>query len=178
MESARHQQLFEASRPQLLGVAYRMLGSFTDAQDAVQETYLKWHQADITQITNPAGWLTTCCTRLCLDQLKSAQHNRMHYVGPWLPEPVRSSHLKQTDDPITLAETLSTAFLLLLERMNPRERAAYLLREIFSHDYAEVAKILDVSEATCRQLVSRARKHVQAADKHHRVPVDKRQQYV
>jgi RNA polymerase sigma-70 factor (ECF subfamily) len=144
---------FEQARPALRGLAYRILGSLAEAEDAVQDTFVKWQAADRAAIETPQAWLTTVCTRRCLDLLKAADRARVDYVGPWLPEPV---HTATGDAPAELAASVTTAFLLLLDRLSPKERAAYLLREIFDHDYAEVARILGVQEAACRKLVSRA----------------------
>jgi len=144
---------FEQARPALRGLAYRILGSIAEAEDAVQDTFVKWQAADRAAIETPQAWLTTVCTRRCLDLLKAADRARVDYVGPWLPEPV---HTVTEDAPAELAASVTTAFLLLLDRLSPKERAAYLLREIFDHDYAEVARILGVQEAACRKLVSRA----------------------
>ena len=144
---------FEQARPALRGLAYRILGSLAEAEDAVQDTFMKWQAADRAAIETPQAWLTTVCTRRCLDLLKAADRARVDYVGPWLPEPV---HTVTDGAPAELAASVTTAFLLLLNRLSPKERAAYLLREIFDHDYAEVARILGVQEAACRKLVSRA----------------------
>ena len=144
---------FEQARPALRGLAYRILGSIAEAEDAVQDTFVKWQAADRAAIETPQAWLTTVCTRRCLDLLKAADRARVDYVGPWLPEPV---HTVTDGAPAELAASVTTAFLLLLDRLSPKERAAYLLREIFDHDYAEVARILGVQEAACRKLVSRA----------------------
>jgi len=144
---------FEQARPALRGLAYRILGSLAEAEDAVQDTFVKWQAADRAAIETPQAWLTTVCTRRCLDLLKAADRARVDYVGPWLPEPV---HTVTDGAPAELAASVTTAFLLLLNRLSPKERAAYLLREIFDHDYAEVARILGVQEAACRKLVSRA----------------------
>lgn len=144
---------FEEARPALRGLAYRILGSLAEAEDAVQDTFLRWQAADRAAIASPRAWLTTVCTRRCLDLLKAADRARVDYVGPWLPEPVQTT---AADAPAELAASVTTAFLLLLDRLTPRERAAYLLREIFDQDYAEVAAALGIQELACRKLVSRA----------------------
>lgn len=149
--------LFESRRRQLTGLAYRLLGSLAEAEDAVQDTFLKWREADQGTIDNPAAWLTTACTRRCLDLLKSARRKRVDYVGAWLPEPVHTVADGTPESSAELASSLSTAFLLLLERLSPKERAAYLLREIFDRPYPDVAAALGLQEAACRKLVSRAR---------------------
>ncbi len=160
---------FEDARPNLLGLAYRILGSVADAEDAVQDTFVKWAAADRRGIESVAAWLTTVCTRRCLDLLRSADRSRVDYVGEWLPEPVRT----EADDDsagVELASSLATGFLLLLERLTPKERAAYLLHEIFDVPYAETARTLDIREAACRKLVSRARRSIDDAKVRHVTP--------
>ncbi|GAB4512166.1 MAG: RNA polymerase sigma-70 factor [Roseibium sp.] len=151
---------FETQRPRLLGLAYRMLGSLADAEDAVQDTFLKWRNGSISGVANPEAFLTTVCTRCCLDHLKAAHRKRVDYVGPWIPEPLQIDAGSDPESDLVRAESLTTAFLLLLERLSPKERAAYLLREVFGKPYGEVAAALGVSEPACRQLVSRAVRHV------------------
>ena len=163
---------FEESRPRLLGLAYRILGSVADAEDAVQDTYVKWAAADPRRIDNAQAWLTTVCTRRCLDLLRAAHRSRVDYVGAWLPEPVQTAMPPESEGEGALAGSLTTAFLLMLERLTPKERAAYLLREIFDMPYAQVAATLDVGEAACRKLVSRARAHVGRTEIRHVAPPD------
>ncbi|MEN5117895.1 RNA polymerase sigma factor SigJ [Luteimonas sp. TWI662] len=151
---------FDHARPGLLGLAYRLLGSRADAEDAVQDTYLKWQRADRATIVSAGAWLTTACTRHCLDLLRNAHRNRVDYVGTWLPEPLRIADDIEPQAAAELASTLTSAFLLLLERLTPKERAAYLLHEIFEMDYTDIAKALDMQEPACRKLVSRAHAHV------------------
>jgi RNA polymerase sigma factor (sigma-70 family) len=151
-------QVFEEARPRLLGLAYRILGSRADAEDAVQDCFFKWRDTDRAQIITPLSWLSTVCTRRCLDILRLADRARVNYVGPWLPEPIHPATPPAVDD--KLATSLTTAFLLLLERLTPKERAAYLLHEIFDQPYAEIAAMLEMDDAACRQLVSRARQHI------------------
>ena len=122
---------FEAARPMLLGLAYRILGSRAEAEDAVQDTYLKWQGADRSAIENPASWLTTLCTRRCIDLLRSARSARVDYVGAWLPEPIHASAEVDPGERLSLSSSLQTAFLLVLERLAPKERAAFLLHEVF-----------------------------------------------
>jgi RNA polymerase sigma-70 factor (ECF subfamily) len=148
---------FEALRPQLFALAYRALGARADAEDVVQDAYLRW-QGAAGNIESPKAYLMTIVSRLSLDALQSARRKREQYVGVWLPEPVAGS--PAPGDSVEMAESLSMAFLLLLESLQPSERIAFLLREVFGYDYAEVAGILETSEANARQLVSRARKHV------------------
>ncbi len=151
---------FDSIRPRLLGLAYRMLGSMADAEDAVQDTFLKWQGAKTAAIANQEAFLTKVCTNCCLDALKAAQRKRVDYVGPWIPEPLQIDACSDLEADLERAQSLTTAFLLLLERLSPKERAAYLLREVFGKPYEEVASALGVGEAACRQLVSRASKHV------------------
>jgi RNA polymerase sigma-70 factor (ECF subfamily) len=167
MTEAGEARDFEGAAPRLRGLAYRLLGSWADAEDAVQDTFLKWEQADKGRIENPASWLTAVCTRRCLDMLKAAHRTRVDYVGAWLPEPIHTRAVHAPDDAMELAATLQTAFLLLLERLTPKERAAYLLYEIFEMPYPEIAATLGIQEAACRKLVSRARANVDQARVRH-----------
>ena len=153
---------FEPYRRRLLGLAYRMLGSMADAEDAVQETYLRWHAADRATVLDPRAFLMTTTTRICLDMLTSARARREQYVGPWLPEPVVDTAALAPDSRTELAEDLSIALLLTLDRLSPLERAAFLLHDVFDFSFSEVARALERSEAACRQLASRARAHVRA----------------
>ncbi|KAF0805984.1 sigma-24 (FecI) [Alcanivorax sp. S71-1-4] len=153
-------RLFEARRGFLTGLAYRILGSVAEAEDAVQDTFLKWSQADRAVIAHPEAWLTTACTRRSIDLLRAAHQVRVDYVGAWLPEPLQAEAGDAPDAALELSSSLSVAFLLLLERLTPRERAAYLLHDVFDQPYEEVALALGVQEAACRKLVSRARQHV------------------
>jgi RNA polymerase sigma-70 factor (ECF subfamily) len=152
---------FEVARPRLGAIAYRLLGSASDAEDAVQETYLRWHAADPERIEVPEAWLTKVLTRLCLNQLTSARARRETYVGQWLPEP-----LLQGDPMLGPAETaeqresVSYAVLTLMERLTPNERAVYVLREAFGHSHREIADILDIGEAASQQIFHRAKRHL------------------
>jgi RNA polymerase sigma-70 factor (ECF subfamily) len=156
---AARRAAFEQHRGRLWGVAYRMLGSRADADDMVQEAYLRWHGADTGAVQTPQAWLVTTTTRLCIDRLRQRRVEREAYVGPWLPEPL-VEEAPPADEATELASDLSVAFLALLERLAPEERAAFLLHEVFESDYAEIASALGKSEAACRQMVSRARKRV------------------
>jgi RNA polymerase sigma-70 factor (ECF subfamily) len=138
-----------------------MLGSRTDAEDVVQDAYLRWHRASTEDIRSAEAWLVTVVTRLSIDRLRQAKAERDSYVGPWLPEPLVNSEAPPADAASELASSLSVAFLVVLERLAPEERAAFLLHEVFDSGYDELAKILGKSETACRQLVSRARKRVQ-----------------
>lgn len=152
--------VFEGLRPQLFALAYRMLGMAGDAEDVLQEAFLRWSATERDEVREPGAFLTTVVTRLCLDILGSARARRESYVGPWLPEPVLSD-----DDPGTaaeLSESLSLAFLVLLEELTPAERAAFLLHDVFGYGYDELSRIVAKEPAACRQLVSRARRHVAA----------------
>ena len=165
--------VFGRARPNLLGLAYRILGSRADAEDAVQDTFLKWRQADGGKIDNPAAWLTTICTRRCLDLLRAAHRSRVTYVGAWLPEPIHTPVEDDAESRLDLASSLTTAFLLLLERLTPKERAAYLLHEIFDVAYPEIAATLEMQETACRKLVSRAKANVDQAKVRQRIPLDR-----
>ena len=153
---------FEPHRTRLRGLAYRMLGSMADAEDAVQETYLRWHRTDRAKVSDARAFLMTTTTRICLDMLTSARARREEYVGPWLPEPVLETTALAPDSRTELAEDLSVALLLTLDRLSPLERAAFLLHDVFDFSFSEVASALERSEAACRQLASRARTHVRA----------------
>src|SRR6516162_5664868 len=149
---------FETHRRALTGLAYRMLGSRAEAEDVVQDAYLRWHEADQDAIEEPRRYLGTIVTRLCLDRMKSARTRREVYVGQWLPEPVVDEAL-DTDAAGDLAHDLSVALMLLLERLSPLERASFLLHDVFGLDFVEVARALGRGEAACRQLAARARAH-------------------
>ncbi len=153
---------FEPYRRRLLGLAYRMLGSMADAEDAVQETYLRWHAADRDRVSDPTAFLMTTTTRICLDMLTSARARREEYVGPWLPEPIIDTAPLAPDNRTELAEDPSIALLLILDQLSPLERAAFLLHDVFDFSFREVATALQRSEAACRQLAARARAHVRA----------------
>lgn len=145
---------FEPHRKVLVGLAYRMLGSVSEADDVVQDAFLRWREVDRAAITEPRAYLARVVSRLCLDRLKSASHRREHYVGTWLPEPVVAGPAE------TLADDLSVALLLALERLSPLERAAFLLHDVFDMDYAAIGETLGNTEVACRQLAARAREHV------------------
>ena len=151
---------FEPHRRRLLGLAYRMLGSMAEAEDAVQEAYLRWHAADRANVAEPRAFLITTTTRICLDVLKSARARREAYVGPWLPDPVTDAAALAPDAQTELAEDLSIALLLALDRLSPLERAAFLLHDVFDYSFTQVAGMLERNEAACRQLASRARARV------------------
>ncbi|HET8729039.1 MAG TPA: RNA polymerase sigma factor SigJ [Alphaproteobacteria bacterium] len=147
----------ERLRPRLRGLAYRMLGSLDDADDAVQEALLRWHRADGSEIRSPEAWLVAVVTRLCVDRLRAIAGERKAYVGPWLPEPLIGGREEPPDRRVDLASDLSMAFLIVLERLAPEERAAFLLHDVFDCGYDDIARALGKSEAACRQIVHRAR---------------------
>ena len=151
---------FERHRGRLHGIAYRMLGSRAEADDIVQEAWLRWDRAPAGEIRAPEAWLVTATTRLCIDRLRQLRAEREHYVGPWLPEPLTLDTSPPADRAAELASDLSVAFLAVLERLAPEERAAFLLHDLFDSGYDDIAQILGKSEAACRQIVSRARKRV------------------
>ena len=153
---------FQEQRSLLFGIAYRMLGSVMDAEDAVQEAYLRWRAADRTEVHSPRAYLTAVVTRWCIDQLRSARARREEYVGPWLPEPLVQGEVPDVAERAELAESLSMAFLVLLESLSPVERAVFLLSDVFGYEYAEIARIVEKSESNCRQIARRARQHVRA----------------
>jgi RNA polymerase sigma-70 factor (ECF subfamily) len=148
---------FEPHRPFLAGLAYRMLGSFAEAEDVVQDAFLRWREVDRAAVAEPRAYLARVVSRLCLDRMKSASHRREQYVGTWLPEPVVAAPAQ------TLADDLSVALLLSLERLSPLERAAFLLHDVFDMDYAAVAEAIERTEAACRQLATRARENIRQA---------------
>jgi RNA polymerase sigma-70 factor (ECF subfamily) len=155
---------FESERKRLTHVAYRMLGRWSEAEDAVQDAYLRWQAADHAAIETPAAWLTTVTVRLCLDRMRRAKAAREVYVGPWLPEPVLTMEggERRDGEMDSFADDLSLGLMMVLERLGPEERAAFILREAFDSSYAEIASALAKSEVAVRQLVSRARERVRA----------------
>jgi RNA polymerase sigma-70 factor (ECF subfamily) len=159
---------FQPLRPGLVRLAYRMLGSIAEAEDVVQEAYIRWHQTDRSAIREPGAFLSKTVTRLCLDILKSARVRRETYIGPWLPEPVL-----ETDGEDDLSEDLSLTLMMALERLSPLERAAFLLHDVFGMEFDEVAATLDRDPAACRQLAARARKNVRA--ERPRYPIDRQE---
>lgn len=154
-------ETFETYRPMMFAIAYRMLGSAMEAEDIVQEAYLRYQATPPDSIRSLKSFLSTIVTRLCLNQLKTARVQREEYIGPWLPEPILTtdSRLNPTGRAIE-KESISMAFLVLLESLTPAERAVFLLHEVFDYEYAEIADMLNKEEAACRQLYSRARKHI------------------
>ncbi|MFJ9666365.1 RNA polymerase sigma-70 factor [Streptomyces sp. NPDC101219] len=154
---------FMAARPRLEAIAYRLLGSASEAEDAVQETFLRWQAADVDRIRVPEAWLTKVLTHLCLNQLSSARARRETYVGQWLPEPlIEGDPMLGPADTAEQRESVSYAVLVLLERLSPNERAVYVLREAFDYPHREIAAILDISEAASQQILHRAKERVAA----------------
>jgi RNA polymerase sigma-70 factor (ECF subfamily) len=169
-----HLETFNQHRSLLFAIAYRMLGTVTDAEDMVQETFLRWQQTTEATVKSAKTYLSTITTRLCIDHLRSARVQREQYVGPWLPEPIVT---QQSNDPaaqVELADSLSMAFLVVLERLSPIERAVFLLREVFDYNYEEIAQMVGKSPANCRQILRRSRQHIAA--QRSRFPVSHQQQ--
>jgi len=156
--------LYDDLRPLMFSIAYRMLGSVAEAEDVVQEAFLRMHRSELdgTTFDSPDAYATTVTTRLAIDALRSARHRREQYVGPWLPEPLLADADADPARVVDLDETVSVAFLAVLERLSPTERAVFLLREVFGYGYPEIAAVVEKSEANCRQLLARARRAIDA----------------
>jgi RNA polymerase sigma-70 factor (ECF subfamily) len=172
-------ETYESLRPLLFSIAYRMVGSVSEAEDIVQEAYLRYHRAlseGETEVHTPKAWLSAVTTRLAIDHLRSARVRRETYVGPWLPEPLVVDPGPDPSEQVELADSLSIAFLAVLESLSPVERAVYLLREVFGYGYGEIAGIVDRTEDNCRQLATRARKHVEAHRPRFAVPREHQEQ--
>lgn len=163
---------FSALRPRLHGIAYRMLGSVAEAEDVVQDIWLSWNGVCPGSVDNPEAWLVAATTRRSIDRLRAAKARREEYVGIWLPEPVLTDEGASPEDIRELADDVSVAFLLLLERLSPEARAAFLLREVFDVDYPEIATTIGKSEAACRQLVHRAKDQLRNERARQRVPTE------
>ncbi len=153
-------EVFENHRPLLFSIAYRMLGTVMEAEDILQEAFLRWRDAAAETIDSPKSYLATVVTRLCIDYLRSAQVRREEYIGPWLPEPLVADPAAGPVERQAMSDSLSIAFLVILESLAPTERAVFLLREVFGYEYNEIAQIVGKSEANCRQMASRARREV------------------
>lgn len=151
------QDVFDTDRPLLFSIAYRMLGSASDAEDVLQDAWLRFSSADRSDIRSPKAFATTIVTRLCLDRLKSARARREEYVGPWLPEPVLTSEVQGPDITLQRAESVTLAFLVLLEKLSPEERAVFLLKDIFDYEHTEIAEMLGTTTTNSRQLLHRAK---------------------
>lgn len=156
------EDMYRELRPYAFAIAYRMLGSAAEAEDVVQDAFVRLSTAPADEITSPKAYLATVTTRLAIDALRSARVRREQYFGPWLPEPLLTDPDGGPAETAELAESLSVAFLVVLETLSPVERAVFLLRDVFAYDYAEIANIVGKTEANCRQLAARARKHVEA----------------
>ena len=154
---------FDSHRRRLQGIAYRMLGSVAEAEEVVQDAWLRWHEADKASFDSAEAWLVTVVTRLSIDRLRAAKVQREHYIGAWMPEPTLTESPDTPEESLERADNISVAFLAVLERLAPEARAAFLMREVFDADYDEVALTLGKSEAACRQLVHRAKAQVQDA---------------
>ncbi|AKJ15711.1 RNA polymerase sigma24 factor [Streptomyces incarnatus] len=154
------QRVFHEYRKLLFSVAYRVLGSAADAEDTVQDAWIKWSSADRSQVADPRAYLTRIVSNLALEHLRSTRHKRESYIGPWLPEPILTSG--DTADAVTDAESVSTAMLVVLETLSPLERAVFVLKEVFGFSHAEIAQAVERSEAAVRQAAHRAREHVRA----------------
>jgi RNA polymerase sigma-70 factor, ECF subfamily len=154
-------EVFDRNRPLLFSISYRMLGSVMEAEDVVQEAFLRW-QGVTEEIRYPSAYLSTVATRLCIDRLRSARVRRERYVGTWLPEPLLGEQAQEVAPAVDLDDSLSMAFLVLLESLTPVERAVFLLREVFGYEYAEIGSLVGKSEANCRQISRRARQSVEA----------------
>ena len=164
--------VFEMARPRLLGIAYRMLGTLADAEDVVQDAWLRWHRAAHETVQRPEAWLTTVTTRLALDRARALRRSREEYVGPWLPEPIVSD--PGPEEASELSETLALRFLQILDLLSPVERAVFLLVDVFGVPYREVAATLDKSDVACRQIASRARRNVRRTRHEHVDPAQRR----
>lgn len=154
--------IFTQHRPRLLGIAYRMLGTKADAEDVLQDAYLRWHSADSTQVGSPEAWLTTATTRLSIDRLRHRKVERNAYFGPWLPEPLSAADTQTPEVAAEFDSDVSIAFMAILEALSPEERAAFILHDIIDDDYVDIADALGKSESACRQMVHRARERLTA----------------
>ncbi|HEX7653947.1 MAG TPA: RNA polymerase sigma-70 factor [Verrucomicrobiae bacterium] len=152
---------FNEQRALLFGIAYRMLGRVSEAEDMVQEIWLRWQARAGAEIVSPKAWLVAAMTRLCIDQLRSARREREEYYGIWLPEPLMAGTERSSAQQLEMAESLTMAFMLMLERLEPVERAVFLLREVFDYDYDDIAAMVGKTEVNCRQIVRRAKQELQ-----------------
>ena len=180
-EAHPHLEAFEALRPHLTGLAYRMTGSLTDAQDVVQDAWLRWHRADLASVKAPKPFLLRIVVRLCLDRTRSARARREVYVGRWLPEPVADldglGQAPSAEHAAEIADDLSVALLLVLDRLSPLERAAFLLHDVFDFAFDDIAPLLDRAPAACRKLASRARRRVKEARPARSLPPEAAEQF-
>lgn len=178
MDAATLDRVALAERPRLLGIAYRMIGSRSDAEDIVQEAMLRAHRAAPTDLESPAAYLTTITTRLAIDHLRSARVRRETYVGPWLPEPIAADPAPDAAARAVLDDTISMAFLVALETLGPDERAVLVLHDVFAYSHAEIAVMLGRTEASCRQLLRRARQRLEAGRPRIQVDLGQRDEIV
>jgi RNA polymerase sigma-70 factor (ECF subfamily) len=178
MDAATLDRVALAERPRLLGIAYRMIGSYSDAEDVVQDAMLRIHRMSATDIASPEAYLTTITTRLAIDHLRSARVRRESYVGPWLPEPIAADPAPDAASKAIIDDTLSMAFLVLLETLGPSERAVLVLHDVFAYSHAEIGTMLDRSEASCRQVLRRARQRIDDAQTNRAVAPAQRDEVV
>lgn len=167
-------QIFSGHRDRLFGIAYRMLGSRADAEDVLQDAWLRWHEQDTTALRSTEAWLTTMVTRLAIDRLRAVKTQRVAYFGPWLPEPLAEAEVATPESHAEFASDLSVAFMVLLERLGEEERAAFILHDVFDCDYDDIAETLNKTPAACRQLVHRARERVATERRRFRVDEEAR----
>ncbi|MEC5160445.1 MULTISPECIES: RNA polymerase sigma-70 factor [unclassified Janthinobacterium] len=170
--SPHEEHTFAALRPRLFSIAYRMLGIRADAEDVVQDAWLRWHGGEPAALQSAEAWLVTVTTRLAIDRLRTRKAERETYIGWWLPEPLVELDERTPESAAELASEVSVAFMWVLERLSPEERAAFLMRQVFDHDYADIAAMLNKSEASCRQMVHRAQARVQQERPRFDVPKD------
>jgi RNA polymerase sigma-70 factor (ECF subfamily) len=171
-------EIFRQHRTRLFGIAYRMLGTRDDAEDILQEAYIRWHKADLSEIESLEAWLVTVVTRLSIDRLRKAHQERETYIGPWLPEPLITSNAPSSEEAAEFASNLSLAFMVLLEQLSPTERAVFLLHDVFDRDYVEIARIIGKSETALRQMLHRARERVRNDKPHFKVNETERVQLI
>mgnify|MGYP002477957478 CR=1 FL=1 len=160
MSDEKRVEIFRRQRAKLFGIAYRMLGASAEAEDILQEAYLRWHNTDPNEIETPEAWLVAVVTRLSIDRLRKASKERETYIGPWLPEPLITSEAPTPEEEMLFASNLSLAFMALLERLSPVERAVFLLHDVFDLGYAEIARVVGKTEAAARQMIYRARQRL------------------
>lgn len=158
--ASRHLEIFNQYRSLLFSIAYRMLGTVADAEDMVQETFIRWQGVSLPEVESPRSLLVTIVSRLCINHLQSARVQREEYFGEWLPEPLLTATVADPSEAVAVDESLSIGFLFLLERLTPTERAVFLLREVFEYDYDETARITHLTESNCRQVLRRARQRI------------------
>lgn len=172
------EQLFEEHRPELINIAYGMLGNLADTRDIVQDAYIRWDDVNHDRINNPETYLKTIVSRLCIDQFRSAKQQREEYIGPWLPQPVADSEGTLPNSDIELHDQLTIALLHLLENLSADQRAIYLLHDIFGYQFSEIAELLGKKSATCRKAAQRARKRIRSSDPPEATPFQQSEQVV